>query len=339
LFDAQWKKMMNRRDFLSVPPNKQEKPHAYWLHVNRIAMACCFEITLPVYEQSSIEIAQKALDEIDEIEDQLTVFRESSEISYINRQAAIEPVKVETRLFDLLQVARDLYLKTSGAFDITSGPLAKCWGFIRREGRIPDAGELDEALSVVGMDKLFLSIEEQTVRYSRPGMEINLGSIGKGYALDRVAISIKNAGIHSALITAGGSSMLALGDGEEADGWKVGIRHPIYKNKRMVILRLRDCATGTSGSEEQFFELNGKRYSHIIDPRTGVPAQGVISVTVTAQSATIADALATAFFVGGPELTERYCATHTGISALMLNENSDRPLLFGHNENCKVELL
>ncbi|MGH9903127.1 MAG: FAD:protein FMN transferase, partial [Pyrinomonadaceae bacterium] len=286
-----------------------------------------------------VSVARDALDEVDRLEQQLTIFRESSEVSFVNRSAASGPVEVEELLFALLLLCRKLYDDTEGAFDITSGPLSRCWGFLRRQGRVPEPFEIEEARSLVGSDKLLLDGESKTVRFARPGVEINLGSIGKGYALDRVASRMRTR-VRATLLSAGASSMRALGAGDRGHrGWVVGLRHPALKDRRLAVLRLRDCALSTSGSEEQFFEHEGRRYGHIIDPRTGVPAERVTSVSVVAASAAVADALATAFYVGGPELAERYCASHPGVMAVMLENGTGLSRVFGANDKCEVEML
>ena len=327
--------MLNRRAFLEFLPTKPPPPAGYWLHVNRPAMACRFEVTLPMWERAGVSVATDALNEIDSLEAQLTVFRETSEVTFINRNAASGPVKVGAELFELLLLCKELHGETKGAFDITSGPLSRCWGFLRREGRIPEVEELDLARAVLGSDKLLLDATSRTIRFTRTGVAINLGSIGKGYALDRVAASMSGR-IDTALLNAGASSMRAIGSGERGQrGWEVGLRHPRDKNRRMAVLRLRDCAMSTSGSEEQYFEHAGKRYGHIINPRSGWPADRVTSVTVVAQSAAISDALATAFYVGGRELAEAYCATHPEVLVIMLEYDAERPAVIGSNSGCE----
>src|SRR5262249_46020549 len=202
----------------------------------------------------------------------------------------------EPMLFSLLLLCKELYCKTEGAFDITSGPLSRCWGFLKRQGAIPNPYELEQARALVGSDKLLFDRTSQTISFERPGVEINLGSIGKGYALDRIAELLGNR-VQTALLSAGSSSMRALGSGDLGhSGWTVGIRHPKHKDRRLAVLQISNSALSTSGSEEQFFEHDGQRYGHIIDPRSGLPAQRVTSVTVIAPSAAITDALATAFY-------------------------------------------
>jgi thiamine biosynthesis lipoprotein len=303
-------------------------------------MACKFEITMPAGERANIEAARAALDEIDVLEAQLTVFRDSSELSFINRTAAAKPVSVEPKLFELLQLCKELQRETKGAFDATSGPLTRVWGFFKREGRVPDAQEIERARAAVGSQLVKLDSQSRTVHFDREGVEINLGSIGKGYALDHVAAKLRRRRADAALLSAGYSSMLALGRGASRQrGWVVGVRHPRKKEKRLALLQLRDCAMSTSGSEEQFFEHDGRRFGHIIDPRTGYPTDAVSGVTVVAQSAAASDALATAFFVGGRELAEAYCAAHSHVLVIMLLKDESRPTIIGSNENCEVELV
>lgn len=326
---------VNRRSFLSFIEKKPE-PSGFWLHVNRSAMACRFEVTLPISQRAGVAVATSALDQIDKLESQLSIFKESSEISFINREAATRAVPVEHSLFDLLSLCRGLYDQTQRAFDVTVGPLTRCWGFLRRAGRMAAAAELEHARSVVGSDKLLLDDEKRTIRFTREGMEINLGSIGKGYALDRVAASMRNR-VASALLSAGASSFYAIGAGARNEGWSVGLRDARHKNRRLAKLRLRDCALSTSGSEEQFFEHEGQRYGHIIDPRSGWPAQGVTSVSVVARSAAISDALATAFYIGGGEVAENYCVANPEVLVIMLERDAERPVVFGSNCGCRIE--
>ncbi len=331
--------MLKRRAFLKFSPTRPAAVTGYWQHVSRTAMACRFEVTLPLEDYAGVSVARQALDEVDRLEQQLTIFRESSEVSFINRRAAEVPTRVEDSLFLLLLLCHELYEETGGAFDITSSPLSRCWGFLRRQGRIPEPDEIEKAKELVGGDKLLLDRESRAIRFSLPGVEINLGSIGKGYALDRVAELMRE---HSrmALLSAGSSSIRAIGGGK--NGWSVGVRHPGKKERRLAVVRLRDAALSTSGGEEQFFEYGGKSYGHIIDPRSGMPADRVASVSVIARSAALTDALATAFYVGGPELAEAYCHTHPGVLVLMLESGAGRPVLFGANglsELCEVEII
>ena len=290
------------------------------IHASRRAMACEFAVQ---YHVSSGEISDdimEAFDLIELLEDQMTIYREQSAVIDINRRAAKHPVEVEAGLFSLLELSARLYRETEGAFDITSGPLSKVWGFYQRAGRFPDEEEIAEALGSVGFDAVYLHVADRLVEFSQPGVEINFNSIGKGYALDQVATMLDERGITNYLWHGGSSSVLARGrnlaDGQQA--WTLGLCHPLIPERRLAEFHLRDRALGTAGGGTQFFEHAGKRYSHILDPRTGWPAEGVFTSTVLAPTAAEADALATAFYVMGAEAASRYCKTHSQIGAVLV---------------------
>lgn len=334
--------MLQRRQFLKFSPTlPPTPPESDWLHVNRTIMACRFEITLPSGSPAAVEAAQAQLAAADRLEAQLSIFREHSEVSLLNRRAAAEAeaaVPVSASLFELLRLCRLLYRDSKGAFDITSAPLSRCWGFLRRAGRIPTDAELQVARSLVGGDKLLLDDAEQSVRFAQAGVEINLGSIGKGYALDCLQADLRRRA-RVALISAGASSFYAVGAGVRQRGWQVGIRHPRRRQRRLAILKLRDAALATSGDEEQYFEYAGRRYGHIIDPRSGQPAAGVTSVSVVASSAAVADALATAFYVGGRQLAQAYTARRPNVLVIMLESDAEEPIIFGSHPDCEVEII
>ena len=295
-------------------------------------MACRFEITLASAHAIWVPAARAALNEIDRIEDRLSVFREESAITRVNRFASDEPVALDDALLELLEQCGELYRATGGAFDITSTPLSRCWGFLQREGRVPSTEAMKAALASVGFDAVHVDRARRTVRFLRPRIELNFAAIGKGYALDQVAADMRGAGVTDALLSAGRSSLLAIG-GEDA-GWHVDVvsarRDEAAASGPLARVWLRDAALGTSGSGEQFVVADGSRYGHVIDPRTGWPAAGVLSVSVIASSAAVADALSTAFLVGGAELAERYCAEHPSVMAIVTPEDrSEMPRVFG----------
>ena len=173
---------------------------------SRRAMACTFEVFIDGGRyRNAAPAALAALDLVDRLEDQLSIFRPDSEISRLNRDAAFDPVEVEPRLYALLAEAVELYRETGGAFDITAGQLSRVWGFTRREGRVPTGDELEAARERIGGQHLELDRAAGTVRFLRPGLEINLGSIGKGYALDRLAEQLAAEGIEDCLLHGGAS--------------------------------------------------------------------------------------------------------------------------------------
>jgi FAD:protein FMN transferase len=322
------------------------------IRVSRRAMASEFEVCFPVRRcPHGTDLAIEALDRVEWLEGQLSYFLPTSEISRINRLAAAAEQEVEPWLWDLLCLALRVGEETGGAYDITSAPLWELWGFARRAGAIPSDAELAAARSCVGGHLVQLDSDKKTIRFLKPGVRINLGSIGKGYALDACAERLAALGMTDFLLHGGQSSVLARGepDGMEGDGtaqggtslgptpkgnspifadakigtvptppWEVGLRHPGRSGRRFGVVRLRDRALGTSGGQFQSFRHRGRRYGHILDPRSGRPAEGVLSATVVASTAALADALSTAFYVLGPRESSEYCRTHPEVGMVML---------------------
>jgi len=293
----------------------------------RAAMATQFEVLLPFGTPGALELAERALDQIDRLEDQMTVYREHSEVSRLNRFAVDGPVTLEEGLYGLLARSARITHETDGAFDVATGALTKAWGFYRRQGRVPAPEERAGVLERVGMRHVELDDQRRSVRYLRRGLEINLGSIGKGYALDCAAGLLRHEGVSVGLIHGGNSSILAIGrDPTDQRGWAVGVRHPWQPERRLAVLRLRDRALGTSAATFQHLEYNGRKLGHILDPRSGWPAEGIASATAVAPTAAEADALATAFFILGVDGTQAYCRAHPEVGALLLPANDAAPL-------------
>jgi FAD:protein FMN transferase len=283
-------------------------------------MACEFAIQYHAADADYADATLEALDLLGVLEDQLSVFREYTEITVINRTAAEQAVEVEPRLFSLLQLCAWLHETTGGAFDITSGPLSRVWGFYKREGRLPAEGEVASALEAVGFHHVELDAPKHTIRFLKKGVAINFNAVGKGYALDRVAELLGERGVDDYLCHGGRSSVLARGRdrGGDTRGWAVGVPHPHRPGEHVGEIVLRDDALGTSGAGTQFFEAGGRRYGHLIDPRTGWPTEGVFTATAIAATAAEADALATAFYINGPGGTSEYCAEHNEVGAVLV---------------------
>ncbi|MFO7907511.1 MAG: FAD:protein FMN transferase [Planctomycetota bacterium] len=302
-----------------------KQPSDPLIQIGRRAMACDFQaFCRPDRYPGAVEAASEALDLVDVLEDQMTVFREHSDIMRVNRTAYQRPCPLEFRLFELLCRCVDWYHATGGAFDITAGPLVKLWGFYTRRGRFPEPDQIEATMQRVGSCYLQLDRDQSTVRFTRGGMELNLGSVGKGYALDRCSELLEDAGVESFMIHGGQSSLLARGVRRESDEsreevpWRVAVRHPLRPERRLAELVVRDQAVGTSGSGRQFFYHRGRRYGHVLDPRNGVPAEGVLSATVLAPTAARADALATTFFVLGVDATAAYCENRPELSVVFV---------------------
>lgn len=288
--------------------------------VARRAMACEFVIYLPGWVADFRSVAQVALDEVDRMEDLLTVYRDESHLSYVNRCAAEGPVEADERLFSLLRRAAVLTEQTGGAFDASAGALIRAWGYVRGPRRVPSDAELADALARAGMRHVALDPVRRTVRYDVRGLEINLGSIGKGYALDRALDRVRTLyGVRSALMHGGLSSVCALGSPDgDGPGWCVGIQDPYDSRRRLVTVRLKDRSLGTSGAANQYFVHDGQRYGHVLDPRHGRPADELASASVVAADAATADALATAFFVMGLDKVAAFCQDHVDIGAVLV---------------------
>jgi thiamine biosynthesis lipoprotein len=279
--------------------------------VTHRAMATDFVVLLPAHQADSVEAAMEALESLDEIESRLTVYRPSSEVSKINREATEGAVRVSEKTFRVIERALKWSKRTGGAFDITSGPLIEAWGFTERSGRKPTQAEIDQALLRVGYQHTEISPADRTVRFHRPGMSINLGAIGKGEALDSLKRYLLHAGVEHFLIHGGNSSVIAHGNQFQCDdfdkkltddtnpGWAVGISHPTKPKHRIAGVWLKNQAIATSGSGKQFFHHRGRRYGHVIDPRSGWPAGDLLSLTTIMDNATDADACATGLFVIG----------------------------------------
>jgi len=271
--------------------------------ITRLAMATEFAVVLPDHSGQHAEAALNALDQLDGIESRLSIYRANSEINKINSMAGISPARVSDDVFEILDRAKVLHRITSGAFDITAGPLIECWGFMKRRGRKPTEQELKNAKELVGSDRLNLDPQAKTAFLDRAGMKINLGGIGKGFAIDRIAERLDQAGVKSYLIHGGKSTarVKTSAEMEQSWTWRIGIEHPTRPGLRITEIQMRNGSIATSGSGKQFFHHRGKRQGHVIDPRTGFPSDKMLAITVQTETATDADAFSTACYILGLE--------------------------------------
>lgn len=282
----------------SSTASAQPKPNFYEDY--RVSMACTYAIS--AYGKSGTDlkpIVTAAFDEVDRIDRLMSHYKPDSPLSKINQAAAHHPVKVEPELFKFLAGCLEYSKSSDGAFDITVGPLMKAWGFFRGEGRMPNQKELQAVRQKIGYQHVILNAKEKTIRFDRTGIELDLGGIAKGYAIDRAVEILKNHGIERALISAGGSTIYGLGSPPEKDAWSIEIQDPLDARKIALTVKLKNQALSVSGSSEKFFEVKGERYSHIMDPRTGKPVMNVLSVAVITDTGTKGDALDNIFYVQG----------------------------------------
>lgn len=253
--------------------------------------------------------------EFDRVEAWMSTYREDSEISGVNRLAGREPVRVSAELFGIVQKALELSVLSDGAFDVTFDSVGRLYDF--RTGVRPDAGSIRENLPDINFRHVILDPEASTIRFTKEGTRINLGGIGKGYACDRVIDLLRKAGVSNALANAGGDTRL-LGD-RRGKPWMVGIRDPDDGERWVTRLALDDEAISTSGDYERFFDEDGVRYHHILDPKSGSSARGVRSVTVVGPDATLTDGLSTSVFVLGPERGLALIESTPGYAAVIID--------------------
>lgn len=290
------------------------------LTLARNAMNTRFELVLHGDQAASLRAAaEEALTEVERIEAQLSLFQPSSEIARVNALAAREPVRASPEVFALLEQAQRLSAETGGAFDITMAPLLRCWGLLgRNEGQIPTAEELAAARAVCGMSLVELNRAAFTVRFARAGVKLDLGAMGKGYAVDKAVEILRDAGVNSALIHGGTSTIYAIGASPGQNAWKVAVDVPdiaiaarqnaASQNSeggalpgRRQEIALCDESLSVSAVTGKCFVANGRVLGHVIDPRTGEPAARAMLAAVVLPSATETDALSTALLVAGPE--------------------------------------
>ena len=257
------------------------------------------------------------------VESLCNFFDPESELSRLNRTAAEKPFVCSDEMWSLLVAARDYAEKTSGAFDVTISPLMKVWGFYRKKGELPPDPELTQALERTGMGKVRFDEKNKSVFFTVPGMAIDLGGIAKGYALDRAlaALRKKHPEIQAGFLDLGGN-VLSFGSTFHA-----AVRDPFSPKKICAQIPMEGTrAVATSGAYERFVTIDGRRYGHILDPRTGKPAEGCFSATVVAASGLESDALSTAFFVAGESLAEKF----PGVAVLLLRPGKEDPGRLDH---------
>ncbi len=268
----------------------------------RNAMATRFELVLHGENASRLRAAgEEALAEVDRLEARLSLYRPSSEIARVNAQAARQPVRVSPPVFRLLQHAQQLHRETGGAFDVALAPLVCCWGFMDGGRRVPGPAEIAAARQRAGFGHVMLDEADFTVRFDREGVMIDLGAIGKGFAIDRAADILREAGLTSALLHGGTSTVYGLGCPPDSEGWKVAIAEAPDAPKLQAAVVLRDNALSVSAIWARSFEAEGRKFGHVIDPRTGQPVNNTVLAAVGLPSATETDALSTALLVMGLE--------------------------------------
>ena len=272
------------------------------------AMGSTFSVALYGTGRAEMEAAaDAALEEAQRLDDMLSNYKPESELSLVNREAAERPVSVSPEFLRLLSAAAGYSRESEGAFDMTVGPLMRVWGFYKGTGHLPHAAEVAAAMTKVGYRHIQLDAGAGTVRFDRPGVELDPGGIGKGYAVDRRVEILRQRGVKIALVAGSDSSIYGMGAPPASPrGWPVEIKDPWDKTKTAASVYLKDESLSTSGSYEKFFRAEGRVYAHIMDPRTGYPAQGCVAVSVIAPRTLDSEVWAKPYFVNG----RRWAAQH-----------------------------
>jgi thiamine biosynthesis lipoprotein len=279
-----------------------------------------FDIT--VVAKDSIQAnayTNEAIDEVKRIENLISDWIPTTQISSVNTNAGIKPIKVDVEVYDLVERALKISKLTNGAFDISYASMDRIWKFDGSMKKMPSKEEIKKSVEKVGYHNVILNSKDTTIFLKNKGMKIGLGGIGQGYIADKIKELLKSKGCESGLVNVSGDISTW---GKQLDGkpWTIGVINPMNKNKVFATFPLEDRAVETSGSYEKYVTFNGKRYSHIIDPRTGYPASGIVSISVFAKQTEMADALATGIFVMGVEIGLDFVNQIKGLECIIVDD-------------------
>ena len=296
-------------------------------HDSHRAMGTVFTIDLYAPDQQTADQwMQISFDEVDRIEALLSNYQSSSELSRINREAPDHVVTTDPETFAFLRTSLDWSRRTGGAFDTTVGPLMRAWGFFFDHGRIPSRAQLQSLRKQVGWQKVLLDPANRTVQFANHAhIEFDPGGIGKGYAVDHIVALLRQQHVTAALISAGSSTIYAIGSPPGASGWLIHVPDPAHPGKVLSTVAVKDMSLSTSGCTEKFFVKNGRRYCHILNPRTMSPVQNMLQTTVISPSATDSDALSTATFVMGARASAHILRSIPHSSAIIVSGTIEKP--------------
>lgn len=298
--------------------------------INHIAMYTDFKAIL--YGDSSntdpealLSAGRTAFDAVDALENRISNWKADSYTALVNKKASTEPTEVSGDLIEILEDARRVYLDTDGAFDVTVGPLIQFWKTHEKKGMLPSAEELKPVLAQIGLKYVLVDKMADTIYFEKPGLNLDFGGIAKGLALDRMAVVLEENEVKTALLNAGSSTILAMGHPPGEAGWTISIDSPYNKDSGKAVASVVICneSLSTSSNAERYFDIDGKRYSHIFNPHTGMPVHGLASATAIAPTGTESDALSTAFFVMGVAGVRAYCDTHPKVRAVLVEDQCE----------------
>ena len=283
-----------------------------------------FEINVVADDPSwANERINDAVQEISRIERLLTTFNESSQTNLINRNAGINPVKVEREVYDLIERSKKISALTQGAFDITYGSIDKrLWNFDNTMTSLPDAKTAKKLVRLINYRNVILDENNCSVLLKEKGMRIGFGGIGKGYAAEKAKSFLQQKGVKSGVINAAGD-LTAWGYQPDGQPWTIGIADPNAAQKVFSFLEITNTSVATSGNYEKFILIDGKKYSHTIDPKTGLPVRGIKSVTIICPNAEIADAMATPVMIMGIKVGLNMINQMKGIAGIIIDDNDN----------------
>lgn len=286
-----------------------------------VLMGSRFKITLVDTDSISVEKnINKAIDEMVRIEHLISDWKPTSQVSQINQNAGIQPVKVDQEVIDLTKRALYFSKLTEGAFDISFAAMDRIWKFDGSMEEIPTSSAIQKAIEKIGYQHIIINEEASTIFLEKPGMKIGFGSTGKGYAADKARELMLQIGIKAGIIDASGD-MTTWGTQPDGKPWRIGITNPFDRHQMADILSLKKAAVTTSGDYEKFVVIDGKRYSHIINPKTGMPSTGLTGVTVIGPNAEMCNGFSTSMMVLGKEKGLAFINQQKEYAALLITDN------------------
>ena len=307
---------------LAVRAAPADAPNTFETHLYRYVMGTSVQVQAiggdEATRRDAIEEAFAAFAEVDRL---MSNYRDDSELAFINRSAAREPVNVSEPMFSVLDAAHRISVASNGAFDITVGPLVRLWGFHDKQPHVPTAAELAAVRPLVDYRQVILDAQQRTVRFAHQGVEIDLGGIAKGFAVE-VAANVLRRKHLSGFIDAGGNQYL-LGTPLGKRDWTVGIKNPNVPDRVLGVVETGECSVSTSADYNNFLVSDGSKYGHILDPHTLKPSSAALSVTILSPDGTLADAMSKAAFILGPQAGLTLVDAFPGMSAVIAYRKND----------------